>query len=262
MQKGSTDQGAQEKMGCESTRDAHASEPTPHRAAAAIPSGCSGTPYPWLPPTSGGFTAGSSQEQGNEAAKPKTGKVNSPDRKAEGLFLSKPQPRQRTSWVKDTGEPPNPPRNLPTLQTPNQPISPAPTEGQRRAANSDMGAGGLLGRKKGPAGTRRAARAKPPRQKAGPGGATGPISAPAPSVNSPFRLPDRPFGPLIRLQARPLRLPSAFLCPPLHSRSSLPRPRPPQEGVGLRLRVFRLRGWEMMIWCFVFSVLPLFLVLG
>ena len=99
-------------------------------------------------------------------------------------------------------------------------------------------------------------------KKAGPGGATGPISAPAPSVNSPYRLPDRPFGPLIRLQARPLRLPSAFLCPPLHSRSSLPRPRPPQEGVGLRLRVFRLRGWEMMIWCFDSSVLPLFLVLG
>ena len=114
MQKGGTDQGAQEKMGCESTRDAHASELTPHRAAAAIPSGCSGTPYPWLPPTSGGFTAGSSQEQGNEAAKPKTGKVNSPDRKAEGLFLSKPQTRQRTSWVKDTG-------NLQTHQETYQP---------------------------------------------------------------------------------------------------------------------------------------------
>jgi hypothetical protein len=98
-------------------------------------------------------------------------------------------------------EPPNPPRNLPTLQTPNQHISTTPTEGQRRAANSDMGAGGLLGRKKGPAGTRRAARAKPrgssdgsggPKGRAG--GATGPISAPAPSVNSPYRLPDRPFG--------------------------------------------------------------------
>lgn len=59
-------------------------------------------------------------------------------------------------------EPPNPPRNLPTLQTQNQPISPAPTECQRRAANSDMGAGGLLGRKKGPAGTRGAGEA--PRQ--------------------------------------------------------------------------------------------------
>lgn len=169
------------------TRDAHASEPTPHRAAAAIQSGCSGTPYPWLPPTSGGFTAGSSQEQGNEAAKPKTGKVNSPDRKAEGLFLSKPQPRQRTSWVKDTGEPPNPPRNLPTLQTPNQPISPAPTEGQRRAANSDMGAGGLLGREKGlraPAGRRgrspEAGSTAAAGQKAGPGGATGQFQPPHP----------------------------------------------------------------------------------
>ncbi len=205
MQKGSTDQGAQEKMGCESTRDAHASEPTPHRAAAAIPSGCSGTPYPWLPPTSGGFTAGSSQEQGNEAAKPETGKVNSPDRKAEGLFLSKPQPRQRTNWVKDTGEPPNPPRNLPTLQTPNQPISPAPTEGQRRAANSDMGAGGLLGREKGPAGTRRAARAKPRGSSDGSGGPKGRARrrnranfSPSPPVKRPFSPHDLHFRPAPR----------------------------------------------------------------
>ena len=206
----------------------------------------------------------------------KTDKVDSPDRKAERLVPIQTSNPPKNELGQRHREPPNPPRNLPTLQTPNQPISTAPTEGQRRAANSDMGAGGLLGRKKGlraPAGRRgrspEAASTAAAGQKAGPGGATGPISATAPSVKGPFSPSDRPFwpslalfGPSIRLQARPLRLHSAFLCPSLHSRSSLPRPRPPQKRVRLSPRVFRLRGWEMMIWYFAFSVLPLSLGLG
>ena len=202
---------------------------------------------------------------GNKAAKPKTGKVNSPDRKAERLVPIQTSSPPKNELGQRHREPPNPPRNLPTLQTPNQPISPAPTEGQRRAANSDMRAGGLLGRKKGlraPAGRR--GRAKPRGGSDGSGGPKGRAGrrhranfSRSPPVKGPFRPSTALFGPPIRLQARCAAPPPAFLCPALHSRSSLPRPRPPQEGVGLSPRVFRLRGGEMMILYFAFSVLPL-----